>query len=181
MDFSKNQQVILDFISIARTLPCWNLNCGRGVGASFSLDLGKRIPRRVPRFSDNRIVEVEEECGEVQILVWCTWRLDAACGPLTSSDDSDHGIQRGLSKLIGSTVETIAVISPAWDLTVRFSNGLTLKVFCDHVPGDPSIHGNWDFFLSGKSLHVGPGSAYKVEQHENGSMAKPADQATGVS
>jgi hypothetical protein len=180
MDSSKNQQVIVDFITAAKALPCWNVNCGGAVGTSFSLDFGKRIPRRVPRYSDKRIIEVEEDYGEVHLLVWCAWRLDAESGPLTSSDDSDHGIKLGLSKLIGTTVETINAIPPAWDMTIWFSNGLSLKVFCDHVPGDPSIHGNWDFFLTDKSIHVGPGATYNVTEADNAAINKPTDQATGV-
>ncbi|MBY0526657.1 MAG: hypothetical protein K2R98_24890 [Gemmataceae bacterium] len=101
--------------------------------------------------------------GEANLLVWCSWRLDGMNGPLTSSDDVPDAIVRELSKLIGSTTESVSVTPPAWDLDIRFSNGLTLRVFCDHVPGEPSLDGNWDLWRQGLAAFVGPGARYRIE------------------
>jgi hypothetical protein len=47
---------------------------------------------------------------------------------------------------------------PGWDFHLGFSNGMMLKVFCDHVPGDPSLHGNWSLTTTDWALYVEVGS-----------------------
>jgi hypothetical protein len=39
----------------------------------------------------------------------------------------------GLRRLVGSTITSVNVKKPAWDLDLTFSNGLVLRVFCDSV------------------------------------------------
>ena len=157
---------ILGCMSLINALPCWKVGVGDSVGSSFRLAFGRKLSRLVPRMVEHRIIQEYQDYGEATLLVWCAWRLDSESRPLTSSDDAAEGIERGLSELVGATVEGVEVLVPAWDLNVSFSNKLHLKVFCDHVPGDPSIEVNWELFRDDVSLHVGPGAKYKVEKPE---------------
>lgn len=166
MEIGINQAQILERIAFIKALPCWKFGCGGSVGSSFSLAFGKRISRLAPKVVERRVIEEYQEFGEMTLLVWCTWRLDAPFQPLTSSDDSDEGIQHGLSELIGTTVQSVEIAAPAWDLNVKFSNNLWLRVFCDHVPGDPSIEVNWELYGDEQSLHIGPGAKYRIEKQE---------------
>lgn len=145
-------------------LPCWHVSCGESVGASFQLAFGKRIRRDTPLTNTAQPEEYRQNDGEVNLLVWCTWRLDTDEQPMTSSDDTLANIQTGLRGLIGASVVSFEIYPPAWDCVFCFDNGMHLKLFSDHVPGAPSIDGNWDFISTNYSLYVGPGSAIEFKR-----------------
>jgi hypothetical protein len=64
---------------------------------------------------------------------------------------------------MGSRIDSIEVMPPAWDMNIKFSNSLCFRVFCDHVPGEPSYDGNWDVRTQNLSIAVGPGTQYRTE------------------
>jgi hypothetical protein len=144
-------------------LECWKVSCGGAAGSTFQLALGEKvrlpIPSKKAKYTD-RFPEFE---GEASILVWCAWRLDGLNGPLTSWDDTAQAVEEGLKKLVGEKIESIDLIPPAWDATITLSNSFCLRVFCDHVPGDPSFDGNWDLRIRNTAIAFGPGAAYREE------------------
>jgi hypothetical protein len=142
--------------------PCWYVSCG-AVGSTFELAFGKKVPRQQLIRNDEHAEEFRRFEGEANLLVWCTWRLDESTRPVTSSDDADEGIFRTLPRLTGAVVADVLVEMPGWDLVIRFSNDLTLRVFCDHVPGDPSFDGNWELWQPDRVIAVGVGSVCEVE------------------
>jgi hypothetical protein len=135
------------------------------------------MPRQDPLTNMAQSEEFRRYEGEASLFVWCTWRLDGPNGPLTSSDDTDANIVTQMEKLIGTTIQSVAPIPPAWDLIIGFANGLTLRVFCDHVPGDPSWDGNWDLCRQGTALEVGPGT--RVVFEDRSQPVGPAASAEG--
>jgi hypothetical protein len=124
--------------------------------------LGENVPLPAPskktRYS-NAIPQFE---GQASVLIWCAWRLDGADGPLTSWDDAEQSIKAGLAKLVGSRIDTLDIAPPAWDMDITFSNSLCLRIFCDHVPGEPSFDGNWDIRTTTTSVAAGPGANIKI-------------------
>ena len=86
-----------------------------------------------------------------------------AHGPRSSSDDAEAGRTRELTKLVGSIVEDVKIELPGWDLMLAFSNGLALRVFCDHVPGDPSFSDNWELCRQEDRIVIGVGSICEIE------------------
>lgn len=144
-------------------LPCWYVSCGGCTLPTFQLALGKKVPRPRPIKNPKHSEEYRHFDGEANLLVWCAWRLDGPDSPLTSWDDTDANVEAMLGKLVGATVESVAVAPPAWDLTLHFTGGLTLRVFCDHVPGNPSFNGNWELWSASAGLCVGPGTRVTVE------------------
>lgn len=142
---------------------CWYVSCGGAASTTFELALGKKVRRgfvvRNPAHSwDFRNFE-----GEANLLVWCTWRLDGANGPLTSSNDTVEHVVAALERLTDKTIVDVRVDLPGWDLHLEFSGGLRLHVFCDHVPGDPSFDGNWELTLTNRCIAIGIGSKCEVE------------------
>ncbi len=144
-------------------LECWYASTGGAAGSSFQLTLGGKVRRPLPLKNPNHSDEFRRFEGEVSLFVWCAWRLDGTDGPVTSWDDRNESVEAGLEKLIGSRIDTIEVIPPAWDMNIKFSNSLCLRVFCDHVPGEPSFDGNWDVRTQIMSIAVGPGTQYRTE------------------
>lgn len=165
------------FVNKMLGLPCWYVSTGGAAGSTFELALGNKVPR--PRRLKNPAHSEEFRLfdGEANLLIWCAWRLDGSEGPLTSWDDTDANIKAMLAKLVGAAVESVAVTPMAWDLTLRFTADLTLRVFCDHVPGDPSFDGNWELWLADRGLCVGPGTRWTLESRSE--LAPPTVPVAG--
>src|SRR5580700_5308950 len=111
-------------------LGCWYVSCGGAAGPTFQLALGNKVLRRSPIKNPAHSEDYRRFEGEANLLVWCTWRLDGPEGPLTSSDDTTSNVVAHLEKLVGATIGSVNLAPPAWDLSVAFTNGLTLRVFC---------------------------------------------------
>jgi hypothetical protein len=145
-------------------LDCWEVSCGGAAGSTFQLALGERVPLPIPLKKTKHSDTFPQFEGQANILVWCAWRLDGSDGPLTSWDDTKQSVEAGLTTLVGSRINSIEIIPPAWDMNIRFSNSLCLRVFCDHVPGEPSFDGNWDVRNEHMTIAVGPGAKCRVEE-----------------
>jgi hypothetical protein len=157
-----------------RGLRCWYVSTGGAVGPTFQLALGGKVPRRRPLRNPAHSEEYRQYEGEANLLVWCAWRLDGPDAPVTSWDDTEASVAAGLGKLVGATVESVEVAPPAWDMTLRFSDDLTLRVFCDHVPGAPSLEGNWELHRHDIIVAVGPGARCVLEHGSEPSV--PANE-----
>ncbi len=63
-------------------------------------------------------------------------------------------------------MEAATCEAPAWDLELRFCNGLTLLVFCDNHGPDPTASQNWELWLPGTYVQAGLGGAWTEEPDE---------------
>jgi hypothetical protein len=168
-------------VSSLQALRCWYASCGGAAGAAFQLALGEKVPRRIPVKNPMHSAEYCHFEGEANLLVWCTWRLDAPDRPVTSSDDTAKALTQGLQKLVGATIESVSLTAPAWDLTLEFSNLLALRIFCDHVPGDPSFDGNWEIWARDAAAFVGPGAQHVIQTRSEAEGGKVVvDKPTGA-
>jgi hypothetical protein len=156
-------QRIIDEVIVGLRKKCWYVSCGGAAGRTFQLAMGEKVRRTIPLRNPAATEEFRVYEGASNLLVWCSWRLDSSVAPLTSSDDTTEHVVDTLRGLIGRTVENVRVDVPGWDLHLQFTGGLTLHVFCDHLPGDPSFDGNWDLSLTDKMIAVGVGSNVVVE------------------
>src|SRR5262245_31207755 len=125
-------------------------------GSSFNLQFGGKRPKPYvtslgPQGDDRNFH------GQLCLLVWCTWRLDSTGAPLASSDQEGELTAHELEVLVGETIQGVELFEPGLDLQIQFSNNLKLRVFSDHLPGNPSFDGNWQIRVGDKSLGVGPG------------------------
>lgn len=143
---------------------CWYVSCGGAAASTFELALGEKKPREHPLANVKHEEEFRNFEGEANLLVWCTWRLDNANGPVSSSDDAVEHIQAELVRLRGAAIADVKVELPGWDLQIAFVNDLTLRIFCDHLPGDPSFDGNWELWLPDKTITIDVGSVCQVEE-----------------
>lgn len=146
--------------------PCWYASFGGCAGSTFQLAFGAKIARRVPGRNEKHTEEFRKYEGEANLLVWCSWRLDDAAGPIASSDDTDEHIAVGLNRLLGTSPATLSCGAPGWDLRIGFANGLTLRVFCDHVPGDPSFSSNWELWEKDRVIAIDAGSVVSIEPRD---------------
>lgn len=162
-------------------LRCWYVSCGGAAGSTFELALGEKIRRSEVLNNPAHPEEFRHFEGEANLLVWCSWRLDGPEGPLTSSDDASEGSVQHLARLREAKIRYAALTPNSWDLRVAFGNRLKLTVFCDHVPGDPSFDGNWELWLRGLTLFVGPGNRWEIEERQaSPAVPRPAGETHSV-
>ena len=146
-------------------LDCWHIGAGEGTGSSIHLALGAKVRRRVPLRRLPLKDEYREYQGAASILVWCTWRLDSSVAPIASSDENI--LSRDLEVLLGKRILEVVVFAPAADLCVKLSDGLELRVFCDHIPGNPTFDGNWQVRVKDTIVAAGPGYQWRRSQIED--------------
>lgn len=135
---------------------CWHVSAGGAVGATFGLDLGEKLLRKIPLRPSSHSDEFRMYEGELRLTVWCTWRLDSPSKPVASSQQEPDDILAALQVLVGAKVSAMYAAPPAWDLTIEFSRGLSLKAFCDDIAPDSSL-GCWDLGVGDVIVCAGPG------------------------
>jgi hypothetical protein len=133
---------------------CWNVS-SCGIGNSLTLSFGKAIEEVVY----TTINSPPERCfvGQYQLTFVCSWRLDDENhNPILSSQWSDyHAIKTTVITLLaGDSVESIEIVPPLWEATVRFSSGIKLKTFCDSIPDGMM---NWWCDTEKDTYYIGPG------------------------
>ena len=160
---------------------CWYAYTS--VGCTFAMDLGRKIPRdddeiaamdrlrkRMVRQHPRGVGPLEREHlrfkGESHLLVWCSWRIEDAKGPLASSDSDAELCEKVVRRLIGKTVQVVE-IRPGWDLRLDLSSGLTVAVFPDHVGPEANFDGNWELWRPDQAYLIGTDLACDVMDREN--------------
>jgi hypothetical protein len=163
MESTESQADVERLLRSIQGLPCWYVSTGGAAGSTFQLALGAKVPRSQALRNNAHSEEYRSFEGEANLLVWCAWRLDGPDGPVASWDNGAEYSTAALERLVGATVVSVTGQAPAWDLDVRFSNRLLLRVFCGHVPPDPSFDGNWDLWLREQAVFIGPGTRCVIE------------------
>ena len=141
---------------------CWHVSAGGATAPSFMLVLGDKVPRAQPLQNPAQPECFRNHRGSIELLVWCSWRLQTTSSVLAASDLGTDWTEQ-LAKLVGQSVVTATCSPPAWDLRITFTGELELLVFCDHAAVTAPIAQNWELFLGGKIISAGPGSSWQVE------------------
>jgi len=142
---------------------CWYVACVRDA-PRFDLALGKKIPRRRFLANPRHSTEYRRYEGEVELVVWCSWRIEGRTGPLASFSEALPVVHQKLQMLVGRRIQGVQVARPTWDLTLSFTRGLALTLFCDHVGADPFYKTNWELQMPDYRLYVCANSKVKVSR-----------------
>lgn len=141
---------------------CWHVSAGPPTAPSFLVALGEKIPRRLALKNQAQPDAYARFRGSVELLVFCSWRLQTADEVLATSDQEELGLEP-LRRLVGAEVVAVSCAGPAWDLQVDFADGRTLLVFCDRLAPGSSPETNWEIFLPDTVASAGPGSKLIME------------------
>lgn len=136
---------------------CWYVSAGESTAPSFVLVLGKRIPRDAPLRNKAHPPEYRQNRGSHELLVWCSWRLQTIDAVLATSDE--EMFVASLRGFIGRTLVSVECSPPAWDLALHFDDGRDLRIFCDRALSQGDDLKNWELWIPGATLDVGPGTA----------------------
>lgn len=133
-------------------LECWSIVGGKGTGSMISLKFGKKLPRKANSIEIEKL-KISPFESEYSILTYdCWWRIDSENEVLFGVDEFLDNQEEYINKiqqyLCDSFVDSIQIWEPGYDLSIKFSNGYFLRIFCwDIQPdedGDPVPH--YDFF-----------------------------------
>jgi hypothetical protein len=141
---------------------CWYVSAGGATWPSFVLVCGEMVVRDTPLRNQLHPDSFRNHRGSVELLVWCSWRLQTDATVLASSRD-DEARARTLDQLVGATVRRVTCSAPAWDLELTLSSGVALAVFADNHGPDASPSRNWELWLPGACVQAGPGEAWDEE------------------
>lgn len=141
---------------------CWHVSGGGVTVPSFKLVLGEKVRRPQPLKNRLQPKIFRENRGSVELLVWCSWRLQTSERALGTSDQGEIGISE-VRKLVGAEVIDVECKPPAWDLRLAFSDGRILVVFCDHLQPEASFSQNWELWLPNLNLTAGSESNLLIE------------------
>ena len=148
---------------------CWSFYVGESTGSALVLDFEPKVSRRIPLLNPRLSEEERYYRGEFSIYIECAWRLDSDTQVVCGSGDSPaegESMSRGLTRILRRSVESMTVAKPAWDLTVRFGDGLTLTAFCDQ-PGDAEEDlTDYSCSLSNVVYVVGPRGRVRCEPRQ---------------
>lgn len=125
---------------------CWHVSSGGAAGTTFQLALGKKIARKRPLRGVQHSAEYRHFEGEVILVAWCSWRLEADGRATTGSGDSSAAAARALKVLLGQSIVAAKIPVPSWELSVAFTSGLSLSLFPDHVGAEPIFPDNWELW-----------------------------------
>jgi hypothetical protein len=150
-----------EFVGLLRGQKVWFINGGGAAGSTFSLSLGKKSLRAKALQNPSVSEEFRLFQGEFSLYVWSTWRLQSHDAVASSDQDFGHANPL-LQTLAGQSVTDVIVEGRCLDLRLILGS-LSLQVFCDHVPPEPSFDANWELTIEQKgSLVVGPGFAREL-------------------
>jgi len=144
---------------------CWGFIAGAGTGSALNLNLGGRVPRKVPARNPHLTEEQRMFDGELGLFVECVWRLDSASEVVCGAwDDNSAGgpMLEGLRLLVGQVVASVETEGPAFDLRVGFGNSLTLRVFSDAV-NRAEARDNYSLVVPGATYTVGTRGSLRRE------------------
>lgn len=144
---------------------CWGFAAGEGTGSVINFYIGGKVPRESPLSNLHLAAEQREYEAEINLFVECAWRIESKTEVICGAwDDNTEGgdMIAGLRRLVDQSVSSVKVSQPALDLTLDFSNGLTLRVFCDQT-NQAEGEDNYTLFLNGAIYVVGSRSQLRRE------------------
>jgi hypothetical protein len=146
---------------------CWR--AFTSIGCTIGLDFGRKVDRdpqyvaKMDRFWARMAKKhpgrrypkkVDRHVGESHVVVWCSWRIDDAGGPVGSSDNDARACGRAVERLNRRLVQDVE-IGVDWSLRLRMSGGVVLTVFPDHVGPDANFDGNWEVWRPDRAYLIG--------------------------
>jgi len=142
--------------------PCWSVVAGASTGSTVAIDIGDRVPRDAPLTNAHLSEDQKRYEAECIVFVECAWRLDRdgliACGWQDFAENGD--MPPRLRDLIGQEVETVEANRSGWDLILKLSGGLTLRLFNDAgVRGDDA----YSVFVPGSIVTVSGNGRLTIE------------------
>ena len=154
-------------------LECWGVVAGKGTGSQVLLGFGAKIPWDKPVKNPCLTEDERNFSGEFSLFIQqASWRVEDAAAVICAwEDDNAEGaaMKRGLERLRGQKVASVALSFPGFDIDMRFENGVRLAVFSTFA-GDKN-YDNWDFSVPECVYNVGERSrVYRCGHDEIGGL-----------
>jgi hypothetical protein len=83
---------------------------------------------------------------------------------LAGSDDQLAVIKTGLNQILHRKLVSAKIAKPAWDLSLEFSNGLRLNIFCERTARRSGSGRNWQMRIGAIGIYAGPGTELQISK-----------------
>jgi hypothetical protein len=143
---------------------CWNVvSCG--IGHALWLYFGKALEYLGQDANDRPKKWFR---GQYELGMYCSWRFDDENhNPIISSMMSEyHDIKITMISLMGDTIESIGIIPPVWEATIRFSSGKQLRTFCDLIPAHDVMGNNMNWWCDTENASYYVGTGQEINKDE---------------
>lgn len=144
---------------------CWGFVAGEGTGSVVSLDFGQKFKRVRPLKNIKLSEDLRFYDAEYSFLINCSWRFDSQSKIICSSKDSNHKdgpMEKGLERILNKTIISVNVTPPAYDLTLKLSEGFSFKFFCDETSAF-EVFDNYSYYTPTHVFTVANKSKIEVE------------------
>ncbi len=123
-----------------------------GFGSFLTLEFGQPLPPSEER---------QKIHGEWHLWLYnCAWRLEEDDKILAASGDERHKLETAIHRLEGLTLQSVNLLSPAWDVVFTFEHQVVLRLFTIYSQD----YEHWFLYVpDGNVLSVGPGSSCSWE------------------
>lgn len=157
---------ISDGINSLKGKKCWSVIAGSGTGSVVSLGFGEKKLKNRP--IDNTALSEDERTfdPEVEIVIYCAWRLSHSDGVLCGWRDSNEAggaMLGGLSLLREKKIINIQLCLKSYDLKLHFEGDICLNIFCDQT-SDFDSDENYTLFVDNTAYTVGLKSKVEIEK-----------------
>jgi len=147
---------------------CWAVIAGTNTGSVVKLGFGEKIKRKKALTNPSLTVEEKDFTAEMELMVWCAWRLTDSnkvlCGWRDSNEATGNMIT-GLSLLRDKTVIDANIEGKACDLTILFEGEILLQLFCDQT-NDFDADENYSLFVNNYIYTIGLNSELEVAERK---------------
>ena len=154
-------------ISALKGQSCWHVSAGGSTWPTFLLACGEKIPRERELSNLAQAFEYRQNRGSVELLVWCSWRLELGLLFTASSSTEEDSSRPNLEGLIGRSVVNVTCDCSFGDLKIDFSEGQRLSIFCDILANKDNSLPNWELWEPNNYCRIGPGNELEIENIEN--------------
>lgn len=112
--------------------PVWEISA---VACTVLIKLGEKIFEEKAHENSGLPGESRDWAGELEVMLWCAWRIESEGSVAYGSGDRDEHMVSGLDKLVGKTVTRVSTDSYL-DLLLVFSDDSQLRLFSNRGGGD---------------------------------------------
>lgn len=148
-------------IDVLKGKSCWSIVAGEGTGSVVTIGFGDKRKKSKPLKNPNLTEEQRNFDSEIEIMVYCAWRVlssDSIICSWRDSNELDGEMLKGLQLLKDKKVIEAKLMETTYDLDIIFENGIRFQLFCDQT-NDYDSDENFTIFMGHESCTVGLKSA----------------------
>ena len=154
---SKGSKIMNNYVDILKGKLCWSVIAGSGTGSIVNFGFGEKKERSKPLRNLKLTDEERHFKPELQLMVYCAWRIlksDEVVCSWRDSNEAGGDMLKGLHMLRNKKVIDVWLAQVTYDLDVYFEGDMCVQLFCDQT-NDYEADKNFILFMGNDNCTVG--------------------------